>query len=67
MATGLAGVMLDVTDRKEAEFALAESEARYRALIEWLPAVVYRTPPEGPPLNYISPQIEPMLGYSLDE
>ena len=56
------GVMLDVTDRKVAEAALAESEARYRALIEWLPAVVYRTPPEGPPLNYVSPQIEGCSG-----
>jgi PAS domain S-box-containing protein len=47
--------------------ALREAEARYRSLIESLPAVVYVSEIEAPfrPI-YVSPEIE-CLGYPLDE
>lgn len=58
-------------ERGEAEFDLLEAELPYRLLVEQIPAVVYvealdRAKPETRML-YISPQIEPMLGYSVDE
>ncbi len=43
------GVLLDITAQKEAQRGLAEAEERYRALIEHIPAVVYRESPEGDP------------------
>ena len=62
------GIMLDVTERKEAEQALNDAEQRYRSLIETLPAVTY-IDPIGDPLTtlYVSPQIETIFGYTREE
>ena len=59
------GVMLDVTERKHAEEQLRQAEQRHRALIEHIPAVVYRESPEGDPAKfYISPQVVDLFGYT---
>ncbi|MGZ4150563.1 MAG: PAS domain-containing sensor histidine kinase [Actinomycetota bacterium] len=60
---GWRGVMLDITGRKEAESQLAEAEARYRALVEQVPAITYIDPVDHGPTVYISPQVESILGY----
>ncbi|HET7271185.1 MAG TPA: PAS domain-containing protein [Rubrobacter sp.] len=58
----------DVTRRKEAETRLREAEARYRTLVEQIPAGVYiqEVEHEGA-IAYISPRIEDILGYSPNE
>jgi PAS domain S-box-containing protein len=61
------GVMIDITARREAEAGLAEAEARYRALVEQLPAIAYIDPVDRRGTIYISPQTEAILGYTPDE
>ncbi|HEX5015697.1 MAG TPA: response regulator [Candidatus Limnocylindrales bacterium] len=49
--------------------ALAESEQRFRRLVEELPLAVYMDPP-GEPMGaslYVSPPIEKMFGYPMDD
>jgi PAS domain S-box-containing protein len=60
-------VVRDVTEQRRVESRLREAEARYRSLVEHLPAAVYVDPTTalGAPL-YVSPQVEPLLGYSPD-
>ncbi|HZS24132.1 MAG TPA: PAS domain-containing protein [Gaiellaceae bacterium] len=56
------GFLVDVTARKQAE-------ARYRSLVEQLPLITYIDSPYSADeaAAYISPQIHPILGYSLEE
>jgi diguanylate cyclase (GGDEF)-like protein/PAS domain S-box-containing protein len=47
---------------REAAVALVEAEARYRSLVEQIPAVVYAD--DGNVTEYVNPQIEEILGVS---
>src|SRR5919202_3653713 len=62
------GVMLDITEAKTAAAHHAELEAKYRTLVEQIPAIVYLAGygPKGEWM-YISPQVERVLGYSPQE
>lgn len=62
------GVMFDITERREAEARAADAEARLRTLVERVPAIAYSwdaafASGTAPP-DYISPQIERMLGVT---
>ena len=65
------GVMHDVTERRRAEEQVAEAEARFRTLVERVPAVTYTwAASRGSPATsvpYISPQVEQLLGYTDQE
>ena len=73
-ADGLSVYFRDVTERRAADDARRAAEARYRNLVEQIPAVTYMTPLAGPDEvagtgvpAYISPQIESVLGYAPGE
>ena len=56
----------EITERKQAEEALRESEKRYRRLIEFLPIGVAHTTPEGKIL-YHNGYTQRALGYNIVE
>nr|MDQ3360185.1 EAL domain-containing protein [Actinomycetota bacterium] len=62
------GVQTDVTERRLREAMLRETEARYRSLVERVPAAIYRQEIEhNGAVSYISPQIEALTGYAPGE
>ncbi|MGZ4149375.1 MAG: PAS domain-containing protein, partial [Actinomycetota bacterium] len=61
------GVMTDVTERYEAESAIRQAEARFRTLVEQLPALIYIEDPRTGENLYISPQIVDILGFTPEE
>jgi len=62
------GVMVDVTERREAEQELRFARERLEALIEHIPAIVYReSDDEDPAKFFVSPQVERILGYTPEQ
>ena len=58
----LSGMIKDITERKQAEVNLRESEKRYRELFDHVPVGLYRTTPGGKTLD-ANPALLRMLGY----
>jgi PAS domain S-box-containing protein len=66
------GVMLDVSQRKDTEHALAEAEARFRTIVEQNQAIFYTQDidPADPSISlttYIAPGNTDLIGYTLED
>ncbi|MGA7673344.1 MAG: PAS domain S-box protein [Nitrolancea sp.] len=62
------GLVQDVTERKLAEERQQDAEARYRSLVEQVPAVIYIAAiDELSTTVYVSPQMTALLGYTPQE
>jgi PAS domain S-box-containing protein len=61
----------EISERKEAEARLKEAEARFRTLVEHVPAMTYMEVADSEAQSnkflYISPQVKAVLGYSPEE
>jgi PAS domain S-box-containing protein len=62
------GILTDVTESKLAEQQLHEAEARYRGLIETIPAATYIDTVDAiSEAIYMSPQVKQIYGYTPEE
>lgn len=60
--SGLCGILTDITERKRAEVELAETEKKYRDIVEHAVEGIFQTTPDG---HYISanPALASIYGY----
>ncbi len=65
---GYRGINRDISKRKAIEAQLRESEAKYRTLVEQIPAITYIIA-MGDQFKtvYVSPQVESMLGFTQEQ
>ncbi|MEI7989408.1 MAG: PAS domain S-box protein [Chloroflexota bacterium] len=63
---GVVVTVVDITQRKQAEEELQESEAHYRAMVEGAPGIIYSFSSKRGGFYY-SPRVVDILGYSPDQ
>lgn len=66
LARFLLGISEDITERKQAQTALIESERRYRQIVEEATDVVYTIDPAGF-FTYVSPSAKRLTGFAPEE
>ena len=62
----LVGVLRDITDKKESELKIKESEEKYRSIINNITDIILETDLKGI-ITYVSPQCFEIMGYLPEE
>ncbi|HIG30914.1 MAG TPA: PAS domain S-box protein [Verrucomicrobiales bacterium] len=57
----------DISDRKEAELALHDSEHSYRSLVNTIDGIVWEADPKNFEFTFVSKQAEKILGYPIEQ
>lgn len=60
------GTIQDITERKQIEDALRQSEARYRSIVETAQEGIWLLDSQGI-TTYVNPKMADILGYTIDE
>jgi len=66
-AAGISGVLRDITDRKQTEAALTESEMKLHRLAENAPDMIYRMSLPDGRYEYVSPASVALTGFTPEE
>ncbi len=61
------GVLLDITEQRQSERALRAAEARMRMIVEGTPYLFFYTQDQNGFVTYVSPSVETITGYSVEE
>ena len=64
--THIAGFTVDITERKQAEEKLKESEAKYQFIAEYTDDIIF-TMTSDYTMDYVSPSVFNFLGYTVEE
>ncbi len=67
MQPQMAGVLIDITQRRAAESDLRESEKRFRELIEGIPDLIFYEHDISRKLTYVSPSVSRILGFEPND
>ncbi len=61
-------LIIDITERKQAEETVRQSQKNYQNLVDSIEGIVYETNTsfENPQIYFVSHQVEKILGYSTD-
>ncbi len=64
--TGIIGTYEDITERRQAEQALAQAEEKFRSLVLNIPDVAWTADAKGH-IVFVSPNVEKLSGYNTSE
>ncbi|BCM93031.1 sensor histidine kinase TmoS [Abditibacteriota bacterium] len=64
--TGMVGVLVNVTDRARAQHALAQSEARYRSVVNSVSEVIFQTDAQAH-WTFLNAAWHEIMGYTVEE